>query len=76
MKVLMGMAILYTIGLQYYSDIEEDAVNEEEYKIKANLLKMLKGFQSFDSICTELNKSRTEVEQLIESFGAVNIVNS
>ena len=60
----------------YYSDIEEDAVNEEEYKIKANLLKMLKGFQSFDSICTELNKSRTEVEQLIESFGAVNIVNS
>ena len=23
----------------YYSDIEEDAVNEEEYKIKANLLK-------------------------------------
>lgn len=68
----------------YYIDDESDEADEseenlgssEEHKAMVDLLKMLKGFQSFDSICTELNKSRAEVEEMIGKLGSVNIVNS
>ena len=68
----------------YYIDGDSDDGDEsdvglestEEQKRIVDLLKMLKGFQSFDSICTELNKSRAEVEAMIDKLGTMNIVNS
>ncbi|KAI5958324.1 NPR2 [Candida theae] len=55
------------------SDDEDDDEEEEEQMIY--LIKMLKGFQHFDSICTELQKSRTEVEKMIEKLGSFSVVN-
>ena len=49
------------------SDAEEDEM--------IYLIKMLKGFQHFDSICTELRKSRTEVEKMIEKLGSFSVIN-
>ncbi|EGW31550.1 uncharacterized protein SPAPADRAFT_56377 [Spathaspora passalidarum NRRL Y-27907] len=76
-------------GLKYASGGEENAiedssdddneVSEEKEQEKAQLLdlvKMLKGYQSFDSICTELQKSRFEVEKMIEKLGSYNSVSS
>ena len=40
-----------------------------------NVFKLLKGFQNFDAICTELQKPRSEVEMLIETLGSSHLVN-
>ncbi|KAI5953512.1 NPR2 [Candida jiufengensis] len=53
----------------------EIKMSEEEEQDIIYLIKMLKGFQHFDSICTELQKSRTEVELMIESLGSFGIIN-
>lgn len=40
-----------------------------------NVFKLLKGFQNFDAICTEVQKPRSEVESLIEALGSSHLVN-
>lgn len=50
-----------------------DESQEHEYR---DLVKMLKGFQHMDSICTELQKSRAEVEAMIALLGSYNIANA
>ncbi|CUM67733.1 uncharacterized protein PRCAT00005438001 [Priceomyces carsonii] len=48
---------------------------EKEDEI-VRLVKLLKGFQHFDSVNTELQKSRSEVEDLIDSLGSYSVINS
>ncbi|CAI5758679.1 unnamed protein product [Candida verbasci] len=62
-------------GFMFSTDDEENEDNIEEEKF-INLIKLLKGFQHFDSICTELQISRTEVEKMIEKLGSFRIINS
>lgn len=50
-------------------------VDEDHESEMRDLVKMLKGFQHFDLICTELQKSRTEVEAMILSMGSYNTAN-
>ncbi|CCG22159.1 Npr2 urea transporter [Candida orthopsilosis Co 90-125] len=50
-------------------------MSEEEEQEIIYLIKMLKGFQHFDSICTELQKSRTDVEKMIEKLGSFSVIN-
>ena len=50
--------------------------HEEEDEDMKNLVKLLKGFQHFDSLCTELKKSRKEVEAMIAKLGNYNLANS
>ncbi|QBM87214.1 Nitrogen permease regulator 2 [Metschnikowia aff. pulcherrima] len=40
------------------------------------LIKLVRGSQHFDSICTELQKSRSEVEKLLDKLGAHSVINS
>lgn len=54
---------------------EKEAEEEEAEEDLVYLIKMLKGFQHFDSICTELQKSRTEVEKMIEKLGSFSVIN-
>lgn len=51
------------------------SIVEEDEEMRT-LFKLLKGFQHFDSICTELQKSRSEVELMISKIGSYNLVNS
>ncbi|KAG7664337.1 NPR2 [[Candida] subhashii] len=57
-------------------ECELDSEEREEEEDMLFLIKMLKGYQHFDSISTELQKSRFEVEKMIEKLGSYNIVNS
>lgn len=50
------------------------SLNEQTDYIK--LIKLLKGYQHFDSICTELQKSRSEVERMLENLGSFSVINS
>ncbi|ODQ83120.1 hypothetical protein BABINDRAFT_159574 [Babjeviella inositovora NRRL Y-12698] len=43
---------------------------------KTKVMRLLRSFEDFDTICTELGRSRGEVETLIRNFGSVSIVNS
>lgn len=54
-------------------ELDSDEIEEERDMI--NLIKMLKGYQCFDSICTELQKSRAEVEADIEKIGSYSVLN-
>ena len=58
------------------ADGDEDVMTEQEEEEMTFLIKMLIGFQHFDSICTELQKSRSEVEEMIKRFGSFTVVNS
>ncbi|CAH2353577.1 nitrogen permease regulator 2 [[Candida] railenensis] len=40
------------------------------------LLKLLRGYQHLDSICTELQKPRSEVQVMLENLGSFSIINS
>ncbi|GEQ68451.1 hypothetical protein JCM33374_g2119 [Metschnikowia sp. JCM 33374] len=40
------------------------------------LIKLVRGSQHFDSICTELQKSRSDVEKLLDKLGAHSVINS
>ncbi|KAI5966575.1 NPR2 [Candida pseudojiufengensis] len=58
--------------------LKEKEEENEELKQEQDmiyLIKMLKGFQHFDSICTELQKSRSEVESMIENLGSYGVIN-
>lgn len=55
-------------------NVEELAKDEEDDII--TLIKLLKGFQHFDSICSEMQKPRSEMEQLLRKLGQYNNVNS
>ncbi|EAZ63028.2 Nitrogen permease regulator 2 [Scheffersomyces stipitis CBS 6054] len=59
----------------YHSEDELDSDEIEEERDMINLIKMLKGYQCFDSICTELQKSRAEVEADIEKIGSYSVLN-
>lgn len=50
-------------------------IDEEEEEMKI-LFKLLKGFQNYDSLCTELRKSRQEIDAMISKLGSHNLVNS
>ncbi|CAN3364859.1 nitrogen permease regulator 2 [Diutina catenulata] len=54
----------------------KSSVDESHDGEMRDLFKMLKGFQPFDSICTVLQKSRREVEAMVQQFGSYNIANS
>ncbi|KAK6464675.1 nitrogen permease regulator 2-domain-containing protein [Scheffersomyces coipomensis] len=60
------------------SDEEEELDSDEleEEKNMINLIKLLKGYQNFDSINTELQTSRQDIESLIDSLGSYSVVNS
>ncbi|ODV81063.1 uncharacterized protein CANTADRAFT_5038 [Suhomyces tanzawaensis NRRL Y-17324] len=52
-----------------------DSDEQEAHQETIDLIKLLKGFQHYDSICTELRKSRKEVEALIDGLGSYSVVN-
>ncbi|CAK9438069.1 uncharacterized protein LODBEIA_P24010 [Lodderomyces beijingensis] len=54
---------------------QQEAVSEKDEEDMIFLIKMLIGFQHFDSICTELQKSRGEVEKMIEKLGSYSVIN-
>ncbi|SGZ53514.1 CIC11C00000001784 [Sungouiella intermedia] len=56
------------------SDSEEDGLFELEELV--SLIKLMKGMQHFDSVCTELQKSRNDVEKLMDMIGPCSIINS
>lgn len=56
------------------SDISED--NDENSEDVHNLVRLLRGFQHFDSICTELHKPRRDVEHLLEQLGGFSEINA
>lgn len=55
------------------SDSEDERVEKEEL---VRLIKLIKGVQHMDSICTELEKSRNDVEKLMDKLGPSSIINS
>lgn len=57
--------------------LEDYVVRNQHYDANEahNLFKLLKGFQLFDAICTELQKPRSDIEPLMEALGATHIVN-
>lgn len=59
--------------LQSESENEVEVYEREEL---INLIKLMKGMQNFDSVCTELQKSRKDVEQLMEMLGPYSVINS
>ncbi|KAI5970365.1 NPR2 [Candida margitis] len=56
-------------------EVRSTDTNDEKEQEMIYLIKMLKGFQHFDSICTELQKSRTEVERMVEKLGSFSVIN-
>lgn len=59
--------------------ILDDSDGEEERARQIDLLrlvKLIRGIQHVDSICTELRMSRNEVEKLISKLGPHSIINS
>ncbi|RLV94116.1 Nitrogen permease regulator 2 [Spathaspora sp. JA1] len=63
--------------LELSDENEEESEEKQQEKAQMlDLIKMLKGYQNFDSICTEFQKSRFEVEKMIEKLGSYNIVSS
>ncbi|KAF3990206.1 hypothetical protein FT663_02217 [Candidozyma haemuli var. vulneris] len=56
------------------SSDEEDADDDKEELMK--LIKLVKGVQHMDSICTELQKPRSEIEKLLDNLGAHFAINS
>lgn len=51
-------------------------INGEEFEDLLRLIKLLKGFQHVDSICTELQKSRFEIESMLDTLGSNGFINS
>lgn len=50
--------------------------NVQRVQDSMRLIELLKGFQNMDAICTELRKSRSEIEFLLDSLGSNGIINS
>lgn len=55
------------------SDVEEERARQVDL---LRLVKLIRGTQHMDSICTELRMSRNEVEKMISKLGAHSIINS
>lgn len=51
-------------------------ITSEELSDLLKLIKLLKGFQHIDSICTELQKSRSEIESMLDTLGSNGFINS
>lgn len=63
------------------SDIILPSESEKEIELYkgdelVSLIKLMKGMQHFDSVCTELQKSRNDVERLMNLLGSYSIINS
>lgn len=71
---------LYESRHQFKGLEEEDGSSEfdavEELEDLRKLAGLLKNFQHFDSICTELQKPRGDVEQLLDRLGQYSLINS
>lgn len=59
--------------LELDEELDGDVTEEQEM---VKLFKILKGYQHFDSICTELQKPRKEVERMIAELGSYSVINS
>lgn len=51
-------------------------ISNDEFNDLLKLIKLLKGFQTIDSICTELCKSRLEIESMLNTLGSNGFINS
>ncbi|EGV61968.1 Nitrogen permease regulator 2 [Yamadazyma tenuis] len=51
-------------------------ISNDEFVDLLKLIKLLKGFQNIDSICTELQRSRTEIESMLDTLGSNGYINS
>lgn len=58
------------------NDSHEDSGQLSEDQEIFKLIKLVRGSQHFDSICTELQKSRSDVEKLLDKLGAHSVINS
>lgn len=74
----------YQRRISFSYDVEDDTkidttqskVSSEEMNELIKLVKLVKGFQNIDSICTELLKSRFEVEEMLDKLGLNGFINS
>ncbi|OBA19793.1 NPR2-domain-containing protein [Metschnikowia bicuspidata var. bicuspidata NRRL YB-4993] len=60
--------------LESVSSGEPEQLSENDEIIK--VIKLVRGSQHFDSICTELQKSRADVEKLFDKIGAHSVINA
>lgn len=51
-------------------------VSADEFNDLLKLVKLLKGFQTMDSVCTEMGKLRGEVEMMLDVLGGNGVINS
>lgn len=66
-----------------WSDSSEDEDQDHEVRESrrkdqemVDLIKLVKGFQPYDSICSHLHKSRAEVREMLESLGPFSELNA
>ncbi|RKP29072.1 NPR2-domain-containing protein [Metschnikowia bicuspidata] len=64
-----------TTVLETYSSISESGAIEDLRDIR-KLASLVKNFEHFDSICTQLEKPREEVERLLDRFGEYSLINA
>lgn len=59
------------------SDIDDDfdIMEEKNDEELIKLVSLLKEFRHFDSICTELLKSRLEIEEILDKLGSYSVIN-
>lgn len=64
-----------TTLLETYSSISESGAIEDLRDIR-KLASLVEKFEHFDSICTQLEKPREEVERLLDRFGEYSLINA
>lgn len=57
-------------------DSDSESSDEDDNEDVIKLIKLVKGVQHMDSICTELQKPRSEVEKLLDNLGPQFAINS
>lgn len=55
--------------------IDEPEITHHERDDLLKLVKLLKGFQNIDSICTEMQRSRNEIETMLTKLGSHGFIN-
>ena len=55
--------------------IDEPEITHHERDDLLKLVKLLKGFQNIDSICTEMQRSRKEIESMLHKLGSHRFIN-
>lgn len=55
--------------------IDEPEITHHERDDLLKLVKLLKGFQNIDSICTEMQRSRKEIESMLHKLGSHGFIN-